>query len=111
MTNTIKRLLLILCVLVACVGCDQSTKYLAEASLPKAHAISLWGDTVRLQVAHNEGAFLNAGDSLPKAWRTAALRGGVAVALLLLLGYTLRVHRATPRVHIVALSFILAGGI
>jgi signal peptidase II len=107
--NTIKRLFLILFVLVACVGCDQTTKTFVESRLPKSHALSFLSDTVRLQVAHNEGAFLSLGASSPKSWRLAALRFGVAAILLALLAYAfiapvLRVQ------ELLALALILAGG-
>ncbi len=107
--RTIKRLLLLLLVLAACVGCDQTTKRLAESNLPREQALSFLAGTVRLQVAHNEGAFLSVGDSLPKAWRLAALRGGVAAMLVALLAYALCANAmGTPLM--LALSLIFAGG-
>ncbi len=108
--NLVKRILLILFVLVACVGCDQSTKTYAESNLPKAQALSFLADTVRLQVAHNEGAFLSLGASAPKSWRLAALRLGVSALLLALLGYMLLIRDARPS-FILALTLILAGGV
>ena len=107
--STIKRLVLILFVLVACVGCDQTTKAFADSKLPKSHALSFFSDTVRLQLAHNEGAFLGLGASSPKSWRLAALRFGVAAMLLVLLAYAFFV----PELHVqdvLALALILAGG-
>jgi len=107
--SLVKRLCLILFILVACVGCDQATKVYAEAKLPKAQALSFLADTVRLQVAHNEGAFLSLGASLPKTWRVAGLRVGVGAMLLVLLAYALWV--AAPSLSfILALALILAGG-
>jgi len=107
--HTIKRLLLLLCVLAACVGCDQTTKRMAESNLPRQQALSFLADTVRLQVAHNEGAFLNLGVSLPKSWRLTVLRGGVAAMLVALLAYALYVKPVgTP--FMLAVSLIFAGG-
>jgi signal peptidase II len=108
--NLVKRILLILFVLVTCVGCDQSTKTYAESNLPKAQALSFLADTVRLQVAHNDGAFLSLGESAPKSWRLAALRVGVSALLLTLLGYLLLIRVARPS-FILALTLILAGGV
>ena len=105
----VKRLLLILFVLVACVGCDQSTKMYAEAKLPRVQPLSLLSDTVRLQVTHNEGSFLSLGASAPKAWRLATLRVGVSAMLLALLAYALFV-RAGRASFIFALALVLAGG-
>ena len=107
--SIVKRLLLILCVLVSCVACDQSTKTYAEARLPKAQALSLLSDTVRLQVAHNEGAFLSLGASAPKPWRLAALRAGVGAMLLALLLYTLFAKGGQGR-FVFALALVFAGG-
>jgi len=107
--SIVKRLLLVLFVLVACVGCDQSTKMYAEAKLPRVQPLSLLSDTVRLQVTHNEGSFLSLGASAPKAWRLATLRVGVSAMLLALLAYTLFVT-AGRAPFIFALALVLAGG-
>ena len=107
--SIVKRLLLILVVLVACVGCDQSTKMYAEAKLPRVQPLSLLSDTVRLQVTHNEGSFLSLGATAPKAWRLATLRVGVSAMLLALLAYALFV-RAGRAPFIFALALVLAGG-
>jgi signal peptidase II len=64
-----KRIILIVTVLVACVSCDQSTKSVAETYLSKSGMWSFMGDTVRLQLAHNTGAFLSLGSALPESWR------------------------------------------
>jgi signal peptidase II len=107
--SIVKRFLLILFVLVACVGCDQSTKMYAEAKLPRVQALSVLSDTVRLQVTHNEGSFLSLGASAPKAWRLATLRVGVSAMLLALLAYAL-FARAARAPFIFALALVLAGG-
>ena len=67
-----KRIVLIFIVLVSCVGCDQATKSIAQSFLSETEVWSFLGDTVRLQLAHNHGAFLSLGDSLPHAWRDGA---------------------------------------
>lgn len=104
-----RRLLLVLFVLVSCVGCDQATKSIAASRLPLAQTRSYLGDTVRLQLMHNEGAFLSMGASMPKAWRQGLLRLGVAGMLIGLLAAAL--FFAPPRrVPVLALSLMLAGG-
>lgn len=108
--STIKRLLLILFVLVACVGCDQTTKAFADSKLPKSHALSFFSDTVRLQLAHNEGAFLGLGASSPKSWRLAALRFGVAAMLLVLFAYAFFAPKLRVQ-DVLAFALILAGGV
>ena len=107
--STVKRMLIILLVLLACVSCDQSTKVYAEAKLPRIQPLSLLSDIVRLQVTHNEGSFLSLGASAPKAWRLATLRIGVSAMLLALLTYALSVRTARAP-FIFALALVLAGG-
>lgn len=75
-------------VLLVCLGCDQVTKQIAEQQLSDTQ-ISLLGDTVRLAIAHNEGAFLGFGGSWSKTVRSVAfvlvvplLLGGVCYAAL-----------------------------
>ena len=105
----VKRLLLTMFVVLACVGCDQSTKALAEAKLPTGQPLSFLSNTLRLQVTHNEGSFLSLGASAPKAWRLAALCIGVSALLLGLLAYALFVRSARAP-FIFALALVLAGG-
>ena len=104
-----KRIFLVLFVLLSCVGCDQSTKTFADARLPRERPLSLLADTVRLQTVYNPGAFLGVGQATPKAWRQAALRTGVAVALIGLLAYTLLASVSASTVF--ALALVLAGGL
>ena len=105
-----KRLVLILFVLVSCVGCDQTTKSLAQSYLPHTEAWSYLGDTVRLQIAHNHGAFLSLGASLPEFWRLALFAVSVGALLLGLLAYLL-LARNIHTYLIVACALFFAGGI
>lgn len=74
------RFVLIVCVLVGCVGCDQVSKAAARAYLPGTGIHSYLGDTFRLQYAQNPGAFLSFGASFPPVVRYAAFT--VAVGAL-----------------------------
>ncbi|MHB8473861.1 MAG: signal peptidase II [Gammaproteobacteria bacterium] len=105
-----KRLALILVMLIGCVGCDQTTKSVAQSYLPSAESWSFLGDTVRLQLTYNPGAFLSVGASLPTFWRYAVFSVGGGVLLLGLLGYALFSKRLTP-VGVVAIALYLAGGV
>jgi signal peptidase II len=105
----LNRLLFVGFVLLACVGCDQSTKRFAEANLPHTEPLSFLADTVRLQTAYNEGAFLSIGASGSESWRLATLRIGVAVMLAGLLAYTLFVAPGKPRL-ILAPALLIGGG-
>ncbi len=108
--SMMKPALLIFIVLVSCVGCDQATKSVAQSFLSETEIWSFGGDTVRLQLAHNHGAFLGLGSSLPDTLRDGLFSGGVALALLALLGYILFSKSASPS-SILAYALLLAGGL
>jgi signal peptidase II len=106
----VRRVLLIIVMLLACVGCDQTTKSLARDHLQNRPTLSLLGDTVRLQYTENPGAFLSLGASLPQHWRRAVFTIGgtalVAAALIyVFLASQLRL------VQIVAIALLCGGGI
>ncbi len=105
-----KRIGLMVAMLLACVGCDQTTKSLARRNLQGRETASFFSDTLRLQYVENSGAFLSLGESLPYRWRTAAFTFGGAVMLTAVLVYAVLGSRSGP-LQIVALSFIAGGGI
>lgn len=105
-----KRCLVILFLLLGCVGCDQTTKSIAQSYLSQVETMSLLGDTVRLQLAFNPGAFLGLGASLPEFWRQVVFNVCVGILLLGLLGYALFSSRITPA-GVIATVLIIAGGI
>lgn len=107
--DMLKRLVLILVVLVACVGCDQSTKLVAKTYLPETERVSLLGGSVRLEIARNYGAFLSLGASIPQSWRTGLFSAGVAAVLVALFVYALLSNSSNPFV-VPALGMIVGGG-
>ena len=107
--NVAKKVILILVVLVSCVGCDQITKSIARSVLPGAEPLSYLGDTVRLQLIHNRGAFLSLGASLPEAWRQGLFLIGVGGLLLGILAYIFLSEPGRPSAS-VALALLFAGG-
>ena len=80
--NFTKRMILIFVVLVSCVGCDQATKSIAVSVLPEMKTFSYLGDTLRLQLAYNRGAFLSLGSSLPDVWRHGVFTIGIGFFLI-----------------------------
>lgn len=96
-------------IVVACVACDQGTKRLAEAYLSPGERMSLLGDTVRLELAHNAGAFLSLGAVLPERVRAHLFTWGVG---LVVLGALVAAFRArTPSRTAVAAALAGAGGL
>ena len=105
-----KRVLLILVMLVACVGCDQTTKTLARDHLQNRPVISLFGDTLRLQYTENPGAFLSLGASLPQHWRGTVFTLGSAALVASALLYAFLATRMRP-LQTVAIALICGGGL
>jgi signal peptidase II len=103
------RLVLVASILIACVGCDQTTKSLAREHLQGRGIASFFDDTLRLQYAENPGAFLSLGESLPHHLRTAVFIGGTGAVLAAALMYALFSSTCGP-IRIVALSLICGGG-
>ena len=108
--STAKRFALILVVLVGCVGCDQTTKSIAQSYFPSTQAWSFLGDSVRLQLTHNAGAFLGVGSALPEFWRHALFSVGGAAILFGLLGYALFVKQLQP-LGVFAIALYFSGGV
>jgi signal peptidase II len=106
----LKRILLIGVMLLACVGCDQATKSLARVHLQDRPAISLMGDTLRLQYAENPGAFLSLGASLPQHWRRVVFTAGGVVLVATALVYASFAARL-GLAQIVAAALICGGGV
>jgi signal peptidase II len=108
--STTKRLLLILTILFSCVGCDQATKSVAKAYLSETHSVVLLGDTVRLQLAKNYGAFLSLGSSVGEASRGVLFSVVVGAVLSALLAYLFISKPENPIVG-VSVALIVGGGV
>jgi len=104
-----KRVLFTISILVTCVSCDQASKSVAQALLYESGTLSFLGDTFRLGLAHNTGAFLSLGASFPDEWRSVLFSGVVGIMLVTLSAYIL-FAKAISHWELCALSLILAGG-
>ena len=108
--RAVRQALGVVLVLLCCVGCDQATKAAARAHLAAGAVHSFLGDTFRLELAQNPGAFLSLGARLPPALRyegfTIAVGGLVAALLVWALGAR-QLHWRTR----LALALIGAGGL
>ena len=102
------RVLLLLALVAATVGCDRGTKILAAERLAGRGMHSYLGDTVRLVYAENAGAFLSLGASWPEWARRGAL-GFVVAASLVGIAYMAWRHRGRGAM-VAGLCLILAGG-
>lgn len=104
-----KRIFLIIVVLITCVSCDQGTKIAAQSCLPQTQAWSFLGDSLRLQLSYNTGAFLSLGANLPETWPLGLFSVGAGLMLLILLGFIL-FSQSLARLELLALCFMFAGG-
>jgi len=102
--------LLVLLVVFTCVGCDQATKRVALECLPRAEPLRFAGDTLRLQVVENRGAFLGLGDELPEPVRELVLGWLVGACLAAFLVYLLRA-RGWSGTSLAAGALIVGGGL
>lgn len=101
--------MLLFAIAVVSVGLDQFTKAIAVGQLNLGETHSYLGDTFRLQLAHNYGAFLSLGASLSEEWRQGLWSIGVAVVLAGMLGFAI-FARLMDRPTLIALALIVSGG-
>ena len=105
-----KRLFLIFIILLSCVGCDQATKSFAVSHLPEMKIFSYLGDTLRLQLTYNRGAFLSLGHSLPDVLRYSIFTVGICFILLSALAFALLSKSGVFSV-VLSVSLFIAGGV
>lgn len=102
---------LLICLLLSwCVGCDQTTKRVAEQTLKGAPVRSMLGDTVRLQYIQNTGAFLGLGARFPKKVKLWVF---LIFPALMLLGMLLfgAFSRKMSYAQVSMLTLIVGGGL
>lgn len=105
-----KRIVIILLVSVSCIGCDQSTKILADEYLPRNEMISYLNDTVRIGYTENIGSFLGAGSDL-----SSNLRFSLFVVFVGLVLAGLLIHLLVSSKHslltLTGLTLTFSGGL
>ncbi|MBL8911927.1 MAG: signal peptidase II [Archangium sp.] len=105
----LKRLPLFLTVFIGQIVADQWTKQLATAYLKGQPAKTWLGDSIRLQYATNEGAFLSLGAQLPPQARYWVLTIGVGL-LLLGLSYYALTNVKVDQLQVGSYALIASGG-
>ncbi|MDJ0788049.1 MAG: signal peptidase II [Myxococcota bacterium] len=102
------RATLFVVVLALCVGCDHTVKQLAQESLTAA-PVSIAGDLIRFELAHNHGALLSTGAELPPWIRSLLFLVLVPIGLL---GVCVMAFRSgvAPGAAFVGLALIVGGG-
>ncbi|TXD33747.1 signal peptidase II [Lujinxingia vulgaris] len=97
-------------IIITSVGCDQATKIVAREQLEGAGRLSYLGDTFRLVLIENHGAFLGMGSEMPAALRTAIFVGVVSIALIAFLVWIMRTP-SLSKFSVVAAGLVIGGGI
>jgi len=105
----IKKTILILMLLFACIGCDQFTKSQAVSYLSESSPISLYGDFFRLHYVENTGVMMSIGGDLPEKLRFYIFTIAVGVVLFLMFIYV--ISRSHPKLQLIGLVLILGGGL
>jgi len=104
-----KRIAVILLISIGCIGCDQSSKYLAAEHLQRNNFTSYLGDIFRIDYTENTGAFLGLGGNLPEGSRFLIFTIFVGIFLLGLFLYLLFFKQATV-LSVAALALMFSGG-
>jgi signal peptidase II len=107
----LKRVMVLILVLFLIVGCDQTTKSVAQSQLRDAEPISLFNNMLLFKYAENSGAFLSLGAGLPPTAQQWIFIGLVSLVLLALLIYILRNLQQMPFMVLIALALFLGGGV
>jgi signal peptidase II len=98
----------LLAVVLATVGCDQVTKHVASTTLAGEPRQSYLGDTFRLELIQNPGAFLGLGADLPESVRSVLFSAGTALLLAVVAIVALR--RRWEGRALLGLTLVWAGG-
>ncbi len=106
--NRLQRLLILVTIVAACVGCDQATKQVADQRLVDADVLSVLGGLVHLQSVRNPGAFLSLGANLAPGIRLLVFTLIVPAMLVALVVHVLRGRG--PVGDVIAAALIIGGG-
>lgn len=106
----ISRTALIFIIILANIAVDQVTKKITRDQIEYNETIEVIGEYLILTKVENEGAFLGMGSSLSPTMRSLLLLVLPAGVMLALLVYLIR-NKDITRLSLIALSFIVGGGI
>ena len=104
------KVLVALGIIFTNVGCDQITKETVRKEISSEEAISVIDEHFVLTKVENTGAAMSMGENLPPFGKTIFLQFLPFVLLVLMFFYSIR-KKQTSRINLVAISFIIGGGI
>jgi signal peptidase II len=100
----------ILLVVVVNIGCDQVSKKIVRENVRPDEMIFLVKNRVTITNVENSGAFLSAGNSLPKATKNILLSVLPVIALMLGIFFIFSKHQLS-NLSLVGICFVIGGGI
>jgi signal peptidase II len=103
-----RRALLFVLLLTLTIGCDHATKVAATTLLEPSSVLSVAGGAVRLELAHNPGAFMSLGADIPASLRIPLLL--VLMPLATLAASVLALRSGSSRARSLVAAALLAGG-
>jgi len=104
------RILMIVLLIAANIGCDQVSKTMARKGIDDRERIEVIGNNLILTKVENTGAFLGMWSDLPVWLKNILLLGLPALVMIGLFVYLLK-KADLSRTTVVALTFIVGGGI
>lgn len=108
-TKSIIRIVLILLVITANIGCDQFSKKMVKRSVLPYETIHVLNDHLTVTRVENSGAFLSAGDSMSKTSKQIFLTLIPIVAMVLGLFYLFL--KPVSGNMLIGLCFVIGGGV
>jgi signal peptidase II len=106
---TVRRTLLVIAILLACLGLDQGSKLVGRRLLSGRPPISVAGGFVRVSHTQNPGAVLSLGAWLSPAARRTLFAGVTVLGLVAAAGAALAARRIETATA-VALALVAGGG-
>jgi signal peptidase II len=104
-----RRILIVLLVMCACIGCDQTSKTYAARTLSDGKPIGVLGEMFRFQYSENMGALMGVGGDLPESLRFWIFIVFAGCVLLAILSYAI-LGKNLHMIDIFSFSLILGGG-
>ena len=107
--KNIIRIILILVVITANIGCDQFSKKIVKGSVLPHETIRVLNDHLTVTRVENSGAFLSAGDSMSKTSKQIFLTLIPIIAMILGLVYLFL--KPVSGNMLIGLCFVIGGGL
>ena len=108
-TKSIIRIVLILLIITVNIGCDQFSKKIIKRSVLPYETIHVLNDHVTLTRVENSGAFLSAGDSMPKNAKHIFL--ALIPMMAIVLGLVYLFLKPVSHNMLIGLCFVIGGGV